>query len=82
MALEISGIAVLTEHDIYLFREGTHARLHEHPGCHPGAGGEGARFAVLAPSARSVSVIGDRNGRGGNADSLQPRAGRPRGGAR
>ncbi|MBX3612835.1 MAG: 1,4-alpha-glucan branching protein GlgB [Burkholderiaceae bacterium] len=73
MALETSGIAVLTEHDIYLFREGTHARLHEHLGCHPGAAGEGAHFAVWAPNARAVSVIGDWNGWDGNADALQPR---------
>ena len=54
---------VLTEHDIYLFREGSHARLYEKMGCHlvNEGGVEGARFAVWAPNARSVAVIGDFN---------------------
>ena len=64
---------MLTEHDIYLFREGTHARLHDHLGCHPSDADAGAHFAVWAPNARSVSVIGDWNGWDGNADPLHPR---------
>jgi 1,4-alpha-glucan branching enzyme len=64
---------LLTDHDIYLFREGTHARLHRHLGCHPDPGGTGAHFAVWAPNARSVSVVGDWNGWNGDADRLQPR---------
>jgi 1,4-alpha-glucan branching enzyme len=54
----------LSEHDIYLLREGTHYRLHEKLGAHPGAesGRAGVRFAVWAPNAESVSVIGDFNG--------------------
>ena len=51
----------LTDHDIYLFREGSHGRLHEKLGCHLTAGGS-AHFAVWAPNAQSVSVIGDFNG--------------------
>ena len=53
---------MLTDHDVYLFREGTHARLYEHLGCRLAPGGEGARFAVWAPNARAVSVIGEWNG--------------------
>jgi 1,4-alpha-glucan branching enzyme len=49
----------LTDHDAYLFKEGTHSRLYENLGCHLDA--QGARFAVWAPNARSVSVIGDFN---------------------
>jgi 1,4-alpha-glucan branching enzyme len=49
----------LTDHDIYLFKEGSHGRLHEKLGCHLGI--ERARFAVWAPNAQSVSVIGDFN---------------------
>jgi 1,4-alpha-glucan branching enzyme len=56
---DASGL--LTDHDIYLFREGSHGRLYGKLGCHP-AGGGGARFAVWAPNAESVSVIGDFNG--------------------
>ena len=64
---------LLTDHDIYLFREGTHARLHRHLGCHLQRDGTGAHFAVWAPNARSVGVIGDWNGWNGDADRLQPR---------
>ena len=54
---------MLTEHDIYLFREGTHARLYDKFGCHLGErdGVAGAHFSVWAPNARRVSVIGDWN---------------------
>ena len=43
----------LTEHDIYLFREGTHFRAYDRLGAHLGTrGGEpGASFAVWAPNA-------------------------------
>jgi len=64
---------VLTDHDIYLFREGTHCRLHEHLGGHVDDSRPGARFAVWAPNARSVSVIGDWNGWNPGADLLRPR---------
>ncbi|MGE0798909.1 MAG: 1,4-alpha-glucan branching protein GlgB [Lautropia sp.] len=54
----------MTEHDIYLFREGTHQRLHHRLGAHPGErdGIAGTWFAVWAPNAERVSVIGDFNG--------------------
>jgi 1,4-alpha-glucan branching enzyme len=65
---------VLTEHDIYLFREGTHAGLHHKLGCHlDGDGSGGGHFAVWAPSARSVSVIGDWNDWNPEANPLGPR---------
>ncbi|MBC8057561.1 MAG: 1,4-alpha-glucan branching enzyme, partial [Rhizobiales bacterium] len=51
---------ILGAQDLHLFREGTHAQLYRKLGCHPYPGG--ARFAVWAPNARSVSVIGDFNG--------------------
>jgi 1,4-alpha-glucan branching enzyme len=47
-------------HDQYLFREGTHTRLYEKLGAHRAA--QGYRFAVWAPNAHSVSVVGDFNG--------------------
>src|SRR3954467_3083771 len=54
----------LTGHDQYLFREGTHSRLYEKLGAHfLEAGTDSAtHFAVWAPNAQSVSVIGDWNG--------------------
>jgi 1,4-alpha-glucan branching enzyme len=51
--------AALGEQDIHLFREGTHARLYRKLGCQLGEGS--ARFAVWAPNAQSVSVIGEFN---------------------
>ena len=53
----------ITEHDIYLFREGNHFRLSDKLGAHPGTHEDqsGVYFAVWAPNARSVSVIGDFN---------------------
>jgi 1,4-alpha-glucan branching enzyme len=59
------------ERDAYLFHEGTHARLYDLLGCHPQPGG-GARFAVWAPNAESVSVVGDWNHWSGDADPLVP----------
>jgi 1,4-alpha-glucan branching enzyme len=50
----------LTSHDVYLFREGTHSRLYEKLGAH--VFGDGTQFAVWAPNAAQVSVIGDFNG--------------------
>ncbi|MGE0384493.1 MAG: 1,4-alpha-glucan branching protein GlgB [Gammaproteobacteria bacterium] len=63
--------ATLTEHDIYLFREGTHTRLYDKLGCHPGNGS--TRFAVWAPNARAVSVIGDFNDWNPESHALGPR---------
>ena len=63
----------LNDNDIYLFREGTHARLYRSLGCHLAAGGKGARFAVWAPNAKAVHVIGDWNGWRRDADEMKPR---------
>ncbi len=60
------------DHDRYLFREGTHSALHDHLGAHLQGDG-GARFAVWAPNAERVSVIGDFNGWNADADPLTPR---------
>jgi 1,4-alpha-glucan branching enzyme len=49
----------LTGHDLYLFREGTHTRLYEKLGAH--VLGDGTQFAVWAPNAAEVAVIGDFN---------------------
>jgi 1,4-alpha-glucan branching enzyme len=65
---------VLTDQDIYLFREGTHSQLHSKLGCRVLAPGAGAHFAVWAPNAGAVSVIGDWNGWQAGRDVLVPRA--------
>ena len=72
--------AVLTEQDIYLFREGTHFRAYEKLGAHPvegatagGTGTAGTHFSVWAPNAQRVSVVGDFNGWRPDAHPLVPR---------
>ena len=49
----------LTDQDVYLFNEGTHHRMYEHLGAQLVEGG--ARFAVWAPNAGAVHVLGDFN---------------------
>jgi 1,4-alpha-glucan branching enzyme len=62
---------VLSDHDVYLFKEGTHGRLYEKVGCQLRDGG--AQFAVWAPNARRVAVIGDFNGWNADAHPLRVR---------
>ena len=64
-------MAMLTEHDIYLFKEGTHANLYRKLGCQLSE--DGARFAVWAPNARAVSVIGEWNGWKPGVHVMNPR---------
>jgi 1,4-alpha-glucan branching enzyme len=63
---------LLTDQDIYLFREGTHSRLHSRLGCTLLPEG-GAHFAVWAPNATAVSVVGDWNGWRAGEDILAVR---------
>ncbi len=62
----------LGEQDLYLFNEGSHTRLYEKLGAHPATvdGREGVWFAVWAPDAASVAVVGDWNEWRGDADRL------------
>ncbi len=57
-------ISRFSDFDIYLFKEGTHTRLYEKFGAHPMVheNQEGVYFAVWAPHAKYVSVVGDFNG--------------------
>ena len=59
-----SELTQLSEEDLYLFNEGSHIRLYQKLGAHPLTvnGSSGTYFAVWAPNARQVSVIGDFNG--------------------
>jgi 1,4-alpha-glucan branching enzyme len=58
------------ELDAHLMREGKHPKLYEKLGSHPVAGG--THFAVWAPHASHVSVIGDFNGWKPGANPLAP----------
>jgi 1,4-alpha-glucan branching enzyme len=67
---------LLSEQDVYLFNEGRHLRLYDKLGAHPAEvdGRAGTAFAVWAPNADHVSVIGDFNGWRAGAHLLQPHA--------
>ncbi len=56
-------VSLLTDQDIYLFKEGNHFQLYHKLGSHLTSvnGVQGVYFAVWAPNAERVSVIGDFN---------------------
>ena len=62
---------ILTDYDLHLLAEGTHLRSYEKMGAHLVEGG--THFAVWAPNAASVSVIGDFNDWKPESQPLQPR---------
>jgi 1,4-alpha-glucan branching enzyme len=66
---------MLTDYDLYLFGEGKHWRLWENLGAHVVTrdGRRGTRFAVWAPNAVWVAVVGDFNGWDDTAHRLEPR---------
>jgi len=81
---------LFTDHDVYLFAEGSHHELWEKLGSHAGErdGVPGTNFALWAPNAAAVSVIGDfnewnrdanpltRRGPGGIWEGFIPQAGK------
>ena len=58
------GTGFITEVDRYLYGEGTHYEIFEKLGAHPRKykGKDGMYFAVWAPHARAVNLVGDFNG--------------------
>jgi 1,4-alpha-glucan branching enzyme len=54
----------LGDHDLHFLGEGTHRRVWDRLGAHPmhHQGVAGTAFAVWAPNARGVSIVGDFNG--------------------
>jgi len=71
----LHDISLLTEFDIHLFKEGNHFRLYEKLGAHPMSvdGIRGTYFALWAPNAERVTVIGDFNGWNHEGHPLQQR---------
>src|SRR6266545_4736770 len=65
-------LSLLSDWDFHLFNEGSHHRLWEKLGAHvvERAGVAGTIFAVWAPNAAAVSVIGDWNGWNRDANHL------------
>jgi 1,4-alpha-glucan branching enzyme len=70
-----SGKIMLTKDDLYLFNEGRHLHLYQKLGAHLGQedGEPGAWFAVWAPNAATVAVMGDFNRWSYEANPLVPR---------
>jgi 1,4-alpha-glucan branching enzyme len=64
-------MSLITGDDLHLFNEGTHYRLYDKLGAHLVEGG--TYFAVWAPSAERVTVMGDFNGWNKDSDALSPR---------
>ena len=57
------GFTLLTDFDIHLFKSGKHYKLYEKLGAHMSIREthKGTYFAVWAPNARAISVLGNFN---------------------
>jgi 1,4-alpha-glucan branching enzyme len=68
-------ISMLSNDDLFLFNEGSHYRLYEKLGAHPITvdGMEGTYFAVWAPDAKQISVIGEFNNWDKSSHPLRPK---------
>ncbi|MBB4003289.1 1,4-alpha-glucan branching protein GlgB [Aurantimonas endophytica] len=66
---------LLGEQDVYFLAEGNHYRLYERLGAHPTTmdGVAGTAFAVWAPNARRVSVVGNFNSWDGRRHAMRQR---------
>jgi 1,4-alpha-glucan branching enzyme len=75
MTKSIEEVTLLSEQDIFLFNEGSHFRLYEKLGSHLLSAGAGQEtyFAVWAPDAEQVCVIGDFNDWNKTKHPLKPR---------
>jgi 1,4-alpha-glucan branching enzyme len=64
----------LTDYDKYLIAQGTHERIYDKLGAHliEQNGQTGVHFAVWAPNARRISVVGEFNKWKGSKHQMQP----------
>jgi 1,4-alpha-glucan branching enzyme len=67
----VTETTLLSDDDLHLWNEGTHYRLYEKMGSRPVD--DGVHFAVWAPAADRVSVVGDWNGWDPGSNPLTPR---------
>ena len=75
MSSSVTSFSLLTEYDIFLFKSGKHYRLYEKFGSQTVFvnGKQGVYFAVWAPNAKSVSVVGNFNAWNPYSHDLYPR---------
>src|SRR6516162_4537967 len=66
-----SKVRSIPEFDLYLFNQGEHRRAHQLLGAHLVEGG--VRFAVWAPNAQRVSVVGSFNNWNIHAHAMERR---------
>ncbi|MCL2710352.1 MAG: 1,4-alpha-glucan branching protein GlgB [Planctomycetaceae bacterium] len=71
-SLQLSSSFSLSDYDLHLLREGTHWKSYKKLGAHIREvnGQTGTNFAVWAPNATAVSVIGEFNNWDGNANPM------------
>ncbi len=74
-SVDSAAYSRFTDFDIHLFKTGKHFKLYEKMGAHHVEvdGEEGTYFAVWAPNAKSVHVIGNFNHWNGEGHKLNPR---------
>ena len=73
---ELRSVNAITDLDLHLFGEGNHHHIHEKLGAHLTTqdGVAGTRFAVWAPNAQRVSVVGDFNAWDGRTHVMHRRS--------
>ncbi|MGA2369583.1 MAG: 1,4-alpha-glucan branching protein GlgB [Candidatus Korobacteraceae bacterium] len=76
LASQDQGSSLLTPFDLHLFNEGQHTRLFEKFGAHVVEidGRRGTHFAVWAPNAERISIVGDFNGWNPDSTPMNPQA--------
>lgn len=73
--MNANRVSLLTDDDLYIFNEGSHYRIYDKLGSHPLTlnGVQGTYFALWAPNAVSVAVIGNFNQWDKSVNPLLPR---------